>query len=98
MKRQRRFSPPTRPATPSSFGVAMKDGWNELNGPYELIEVRNGVPIRYSSVSDSLPGPEEEREIIRRVEAATGFRVALAGPWEQSGTDPREAERSVRLK
>ncbi len=74
----------------------LADGWHELNGPYELVEVRGGQPVRYSSLSHEVPGDEEARAICARIEAATGRRVRLEA-WELEEGDPRDSGRSARV-
>ena len=74
----------------------LSDGWHELNGPYELVEVRGGQPVRYSSLSREVPSADEARAICARIEATTGKRVRLES-WEIEEGDPRDSGRSARV-
>jgi hypothetical protein len=53
--------------------------------------------LSYCRLGEYEPTYDEEMQILARIEAATGFQVALAGPWELTGGDPRYAGHSVKL-
>jgi hypothetical protein len=69
----------------------------DLGGAYETVELRNGIPVQYRDWHDYEPTPEELKEIVARIEAATGYGILIAGQWELTGGDPRYCQRSVDL-
>jgi len=73
------------------------DGTHELRGPYELVEIRDGAPVRYSCIGTLTPTDEQEQDILARIEALTGYRVVRAGEWDVDDGDPRYAGHSVSL-
>jgi hypothetical protein len=76
--------------------MTLRDGYHELSGPYELVETRDGVPVRYASLSRTVPDPTEERAIVARIEALTGVRVRLEA-WVVEDGDPRDSGRTARV-
>jgi hypothetical protein len=75
---------------------SLKDGWNELGGPGELVEIRDGVPVRFSSLSRDVPGEAQARAIAARIEALTGRRVRMEA-WEVEEGDPRDGGINARI-
>jgi uncharacterized protein YciI len=76
--------------------MPLSDGTHELTGPYELIEVANGVPVRYLSLDHREPTAAEEATILANIETKTGLRVRLVD-WVVEEGDPRDSGRHARV-
>jgi hypothetical protein len=79
-----------------SSALPLADGNHELNGPYEILGVTDGVPTRYSSIAKWLPDEAELAVILSRIEAKTGLRVRLED-WVLEEGDPRDSGRTATL-
>jgi predicted cupin superfamily sugar epimerase len=81
---------------PPRWHPPRRDGMHELNGPYELLEYRGGLPVRYHSLDHAVPDADDERDILARIEAQTGLRVVLSD-WVIEQGDPRDSGRIARI-
>jgi hypothetical protein len=75
----------------------LTDGFHDLSGPYEHVEISGGLPVRYSCIGTIEPTYEQEKDILARIEALTGYAVMRAGPWDIADGDPRYADHSADL-
>jgi predicted cupin superfamily sugar epimerase len=81
---------------PPRWHPPRRDGFHELNGPYELLQYQDGIPVGYHSLGQALPDAAEEAEIVARIEAQTGLRVVFSD-WVIEPGDPRDSGRNARL-
>ena len=81
---------------PPGWHPPRRDGYHELDGPYELLEFRDGLPVAYNSLNQSLADGAEEQDIVTRIEAFTGLRVGLSD-WRIERGDPRDSGRTARI-
>jgi len=81
---------------PPGWQPPRRDGFHELDGPYELVNYAVGRPVGYASLSQSLPDAAEEAVLVARIEAFTGHRIRLTD-WQLEHGDPRDSGRTARI-
>lgn len=82
---------------PLGWHPPRRDGYHELDGPYEVVRFEGGRPIGYASLNRSIPTAAEEAEIVARIDAFTGRRVRLL-EWQIETGDPRDSGRTARVE
>lgn len=81
---------------PPDWHPRRRDGMHQLDGYYELLRFRDGVPVEYHSLQHHLPDAAEERTLLAKIEAFTGLRVVLDN-WVLEQGDPRDSGRIARV-